>query len=106
MSVIATMKDGTKVITDVFVSQMRGVCKGGEVNLSRFPNLCYAPDKGVHGHMTGVSVEAIAQMATSHHYESGNLSMVALLDELANSIAVDFDELLDALRYARDNDMI
>lgn len=78
-----------------FITKMRGACSGGEVNLSRYPSLTYAPEQhgdGVRTHVSGKSVDDIYRAAN-------DTLIVATLKEFANTHGVDFEELCDALRY-------
>lgn len=87
-----------------FVTKIRGHCTGGDdLNLGRYPNLTYAPAQwgdGVRTHLAGKSVEDIAEHMT--RYETA----ICSLDEHCAELGVTFDELLDALRYARANKLI
>ena len=83
--------------------RFRGRCEHlkGAGDLSRYPNLVYAPAQwgdGVRTHLKGVSVEFIAESSKG---EDGSNSLVAQLDDFAKLHDISFDELLDALRYAR-----
>ncbi len=76
----------------------RGKCEhpAAAVDLSRYPNLAHTSERGVFTHLTATSVGDIA----AHAKESGLLDAIesACIDTHAT-----FDELLDALRYARAN---
>ena len=80
-------------------TSLRGHCVGGEVNLSRYPNLCYSPDKGIHTHLAGVLVDDVAKAADS-------TGVISKLDAVAKQNGVCLDELLDAIRYARANKLV
>jgi hypothetical protein len=75
-----------------------GQCTGGAgPNLSRYPNLVYSPsplDAGVRTHLAGKSIEEIVNRGFADE-------AVTALDRLAKTVGVSFDELCDALRYAR-----
>ena len=73
----------------------KGRCTDGQgPNLSRYPNLAHTADRGVFTHLTGTAVEAIA----GHARESG---LIAAIETACIDAHATFDELLDALRYAR-----
>lgn len=78
--------------------RFRGRCDHakGAVDLSRYPNLAHTSERGVFTHLTATPVADIAAYATA----SG------LVDAIATACIethATFDELLDALRYARAN---
>jgi hypothetical protein len=87
---------------DALDLRFRGRCVGGDVDLSRYPNLVYAPlqhGEGVRTASNGVPVVVIAGLA-----DQGGL--VELLDGLTAVHGATFGEVLDALDYARANGMI
>lgn len=88
------------------ITKLRGTCVGGEgPNLSRFPNLCHSHEKGVFTHLAGKPIEDIVRyVSVTEHNDT--MSVVELLDDCAGDLGVTFDELLDALRYARANKLI
>jgi hypothetical protein len=92
------------------VIPFRGVCQPGNIgpDLSRYPNLAHVPDRGTITHLAGVTVEDIVKKATSDDWMDvlDSESTVAVLDNTAAICGVSFDELLDALRYARANKLI
>jgi hypothetical protein len=71
----------------------------GHVDMSRYPNLAYTPEKGVFSHLSGAPVDQVA-------LEAQNLNVVATLDAVAERLGTSFGEVLDALRYARDRGAI
>jgi hypothetical protein len=77
--------------------QLRGSSSGGAVDLTGYPHLSYAPDQygpGVRIARNGAAVEAIAYDASP---------LVVDIDREAQSHGLSWDELFDALRYARAN---
>jgi hypothetical protein len=88
-----------------FITQMRGVCKGGDVDLSRYPNLCHSSEKGVFTHLAGRPVKDIAQ-SVKELEPGGAWNLIAVLEGYAKKDGVTLDELLDAIRFARANKMI
>jgi len=81
----------------------KGRCVGGEVNLSRYPNLAHSSDKGVFTHLAGVSIEDVAEGLA---LEDWGCRVIVVLDELAKKLGVHLDELCDAIRYARANKLV
>lgn len=77
-----------------------GKSVGGQVNLSRYPNLVYTPAKGVMTHLAGRTVEEIGREI------SLNPGLMTSLDDLAGGLGLTLDELCDALRYARSTGLI
>jgi hypothetical protein len=89
-------------------SVLIGRCSGGDVNLSRYPNLAYSNNR-VHTHLAGVSIEDVAKEVSGDSYLTPNsveVSVIEILDYSANMLGVTLDELLDAVRYARANKLI
>jgi hypothetical protein len=79
--------------------RFRGRCAHAEdaIDLTRYPNLTYAPlqwGEGVRTSTNGVAVAEIAVAATA-------FSVTSELDRLAYGLGISLDELLDAIRYAR-----
>lgn len=82
------------------VIPFRGVCTpGAGPDLSRYPNLAHVPDRGTITHLAGVTIEQIAQ---GHECQT----LASRLTDQCEVLGVTFNELLDALRYARANKMI
>lgn len=84
------------------IQTLKGTCVGGDgPDLSRYPSLVFAPQQhgpGVRTHLRGASVEEIAT------YANINGTMNAL-DQMCAAHKITLEELLDALRYARDHQM-
>ena len=81
--------------------RFRGRCDHSRtaVHLGRYPNLAHSADGGVFTHLVGVPVARIAGEAVT-------CSLVDDLDAACVANGVSFDELLDALRYARATDQV
>ena len=80
--------------------ELRGASSGGAVDLTGYAHLSYAPQQygpGVRIARTGAPVEAVAYDASP---------LVVDLDRLAADEGLSWDELFDALRYARANGMV
>lgn len=80
-----------------------GMCVGGDQEmarkLARYPNLVHAPGQwgeGIRTHMKGVLVDDIAKGAKG-------AGLIAAIDRECEKRGVDIHELLDAIRFARDN---
>jgi hypothetical protein len=87
-------------VSSTLTFTFKGKCEGGDgPDLSRYPNLVYSPDGGVRTHIAGASVEKLADEALA-------TGLIADLDMLSSDRGVTFAELLDALDYARANDLI
>ncbi len=102
-SMSLTNTDQSNVQTIGLDLRFRGRCDHakGTVDLSRYPSLTYAPaqwGEGVRTATTGVSIAFIANAARA---EDGSDGLVGQIDDLAKLLQISFDELLDALRYAR-----
>ncbi len=86
--------------------EMKAESTGGEgPDLAKFPLLTYAPGQhgeGVRVASNGVLVEDIVEAATHSHDES----VVTSLFSLALAFSITWDEMFDALRYARAIDRI
>ena len=74
----------------------RGRCEhpAGSVDLARYPNLAHSPDRGVFTHLAGISVDRVVKSDRA-------CATTSDLDDMADGLGITFDELLDALRYAR-----
>jgi hypothetical protein len=100
----ATMSSGNVNINSG-PTMLRGRCVGGEVNLSRYPNLAYSNNR-VHTHLAGVPIEDVVAEADALNLENGSVSLITAIESAAEHLGVTLDELLDAVRYARANSLI